>query len=169
MLTICRAQTPLGLVLLTCTAEALVCLRFVDEPCDAPWMDALAETPAPMRQAQQWLAAYFAGEPLPPLPPLQPTGTPFAQQVWAALQAIPFGQTATYGELAHVVAQRLGKPRMSAQAVGGAAGRNPIALCIPCHRLVGADGALTGYRWGLWRKQALLHMERQHTPPAMLE
>ena len=111
-------------------------------------------------QTRAWLDRYFAGE-RPDIGelPLAPAGSPFRQMVWRLLCAIPCGQVSTYGELARRAAAELGRPSMSAQAVGGAAGRNPISIIIPCHRLVGADGSLTGYAGGLDRKQWLLRHE----------
>jgi methylated-DNA-[protein]-cysteine S-methyltransferase len=100
------------------------------------------------------LAAYFAGELRAFELPLVPTGTPFQQRVWSALQHIPYGATTTYGRLA----EQLGQPG-AMRAVGLANGRNPIAIIIPCHRVIGANGSLTGYGGGLQRKQWLLALE----------
>ena len=94
------------------------------------------------------------------MPPLRPTGTAFQQEVWQLLMAIPYGKTTTYGEIAAVLAARRGIPRMSAQAVGGAVGHNPVSIIIPCHRVVGADGSLTGYAGGLNKKIELLKLEK---------
>ncbi len=91
--------------------------------------------------------------------PLAPQGTPFQELVWQILLEIPFGQTTTYGEVSARVATKMGKPNMSAQAVGGAIGHNPISIIIPCHRVVGANGNLTGYAGGLVKKSALLMHE----------
>lgn len=102
----------------------------------------------------RWLEDYFRGEATGLIPPLAPMGTTFQQAVWAQLRNIPYGRTVTYGALA----SQFGRP-MSAQAVGGAVGRNPISILIPCHRVVGAGGTLTGYAGGLWRKEALLKLE----------
>ena len=93
------------------------------------------------------------------MPPLRPVGTAFQQEVWQLLRAIPYGKTTTYGEIAAALAARHGIPRMSAQAVGGAVGRNPIPIFIPCHRVVGSGGKLTGYSGGLEKKQFLLSNE----------
>ena len=111
-------------------------------------------------QAAAWLDAYFAHAPLPALPPLRPQGTPFQTEVWRMLTAIPYGSTTTYKQLAHSVAHRQGRQIMSAQAIGGAVGRNPIGILIPCHRVVGTDGSLTGYAGGMERKAWLLQWEK---------
>jgi methylated-DNA-[protein]-cysteine S-methyltransferase len=109
--------------------------------------------------AQAWLEDYFVGKrPEPARLPLNPKGTEFQKAVWRLLLEIPYGQVTTYGALAAKLAQERGG-RMSAQAIGGAVGRNPISIIIPCHRVIGADGRLTGYAGGLWRKEALLRLE----------
>jgi len=108
----------------------------------------------PFKTAADQLDAYFAGELTTFDLPLAPRGSQFQQRVWAALQEIPYGQTESYGELA----QRIGSPG-GARAVGLANGKNPIGIIIPCHRVVGADGSLTGYGGGLGRKKQLLDLE----------
>lgn len=108
----------------------------------------------------RWLDVYFSGR-LPDFtPPLSPQGTPFSQAVWEILLTIPYGQTMTYGQIAGRIARQQDLPRMSAQAVGGAVCRNPVAIIIPCHRVVGADGSLTGYAAGLDKKRYLLQLEQ---------
>ena len=104
----------------------------------------------------RWLDAYFAGKPMPVDLPLSPAGTDFQRRVWDILLTIPYGETTTYG----AIAKQLGAP-MSAQAVGQAVGKNPLAIIIPCHRVVGANGQLTGYAWGIERKQWLLRHEEE--------
>lgn len=117
------------------------------------------ETPL-LRATAQWLDAYFGGKkPSPGLLPLAPEGNAFQLAVWRHLLAIPYGETATYGAIARAVAREMGRERMSAQAVGGAVGRNPISIIIPCHRVIGADGWLTGYAGGLAVKAWLLRHE----------
>ena len=111
-------------------------------------------------RARRWLDAYFAGENPPIDFPLAPQGSAFQREVWALLQAIPYGKTVTYGQLAKQLQARRGGAIVAAQAVGGAVGRNRIALIIPCHRVVGAHGALTGYAGGIARKAQLLQMEQ---------
>ena len=111
-------------------------------------------------QTKGWLDRYFTGErPDPAELPLAPVGSPFRQEVWRLLLRIPYGQVTTYGALSRGLARTLGRLRMSAQAVGGAVGHNPISIIIPCHRVVGADGSLTGYAGGVAVKRALLELE----------
>lgn len=112
-------------------------------------------TAEPFASAAAQLAAYFAGELTAFDLPLAPSGTQFQLRVWEALQTIPYGQTMSYGQLA----TKIGRPAAS-RAVGLANGRNPIALVVPCHRVIGADGSLTGYGGGLNRKRFLLELER---------
>ena len=158
----CRLDTPLGPVILTGDESALTSLRFVGqryfpdtlpEPCGPDELPVFAQT-------ADWLRVYFSGRDPGFLPPLRPDGTPFRRAVWAALLRIPYGQTVSYGELAAALEDQTGSGRVSARAVGGAVGRNPISLLIPCHRVVGADGSLTGYAGGLERKRLLLRLEQ---------
>jgi methylated-DNA-[protein]-cysteine S-methyltransferase len=111
---------------------------------------------APLRG---WLDRYFAGEEPGEPPKLAPEGTAFYREVWRLLMEIPYGATVSYGEIASRVGAARGGRRTSARAVGGAVGRNPVSILIPCHRVVGADGSLTGYGGGLGRKEALLALE----------
>jgi methylated-DNA-[protein]-cysteine S-methyltransferase len=109
--------------------------------------------------AREQLARYFAGEPIDFEVPLALSGTPFQLDVWRALQEIPYGETASYGE----VARRIGRPLSESRAVGAANGSNPIAVIVPCHRVIGADGRLVGYGGGLDRKRLLLDLEAGRT------
>ena len=109
---------------------------------------------------RKWLDIYFSGGVPDFIPPIALSGTPFRMEVWKLLLEIPYGSTVTYGMLAEKVASATGMERMSAQAVGGAVGHNPISIIVPCHRVVGADGSLTGYAGGLWRKEKLLEIEK---------
>lgn len=116
--------------------------------------------------AKNWLDRYFAGQE-PPISdlPLAPIGTEFRQRVWNILCQIPYGSYITYGDIAKQLAAQDGKAKMSAQAVGGAVGHNPISLIIPCHRVVGASGSLTGYAGGIDRKISLLKHEGANLEP----
>ena len=111
-------------------------------------------------ETKRWLMNYFAGKRPDFMPELRLQGTAFRNIVWNILRTIPYGETVTYGAVAAEAARRMGKIRMSAQAAGGAVGHNPICLIIPCHRVIGSDGSLTGYAEGLWRKEALLRLEQ---------
>lgn len=146
--------SPLGRLHIVSDGTRLTALHFATAPADSPG----ANCPA-LTRTIHWLDAYFAHKPLPPLPPLAPKGTPFQQTVWQLLLQIPYGSSVTYGELARSTAKQLGKPRMSAQAIGQAVSQNPIALLIPCHRVLGVRNKLTGYAGGLDKKIALLRLE----------
>ena len=119
--------------------------------------------PAVLADARAWLDRYFAGEEPAQLPALAARGTDFQQRVWAQLRTIPYGSTRTYGQIADAVEAQTGH-RCSARAVGGAVGRNPIGIIVPCHRVVGADGSLTGYAAGTDRKTRLLRLEGVRLP-----
>lgn len=110
--------------------------------------------------ARTWLDGYFAGERPPAAAlPLRPLGSAFRQEVWRLLREIPYGRVVTYGELAEKMAARMNRSGMSSRAVGGAVGHNPLSILIPCHRVVGAHGSLTGYAGGVERKRWLLEWE----------
>lgn len=109
--------------------------------------------------AKRWLDVYFSGEEPKFTPPLHPAGSPFRQAVWKILLQIPYGQTKTYGEIASKLAKMKNTSHMSAQAVGGAVGHNEISIIIPCHRVVGTNGSLTGYAGGIDKKIVLLKLE----------
>lgn len=151
-----RWHSPVGELLLACDAETLRGVWFVDQPGIPPWAGRAASGDHPLlERAIAQLTAYFAGERRGfDLPLNLRSGTPFQQAVWQALQAIPWGHTATYQS----VATAIGRPS-AVRAVGGAIGRNPIGIIVPCHRVVGSDGGLTGYTGGLQRKRALLSLE----------
>ncbi len=155
--------SPLGEITALSNGSALTALYL---PGQGPGDAALAAISTPcgsdpvLLQTRAWLAAYFSGRnPAPDDVPLAPRGTPFQHAVWALLREIPYGTSTTYGALAARIAAQRGILRMAAQAVGGAVGRNPIAILIPCHRVLGADGSLTGYAGGLDKKIALLTLE----------
>lgn len=114
---------------------------------------------AVFESVREWLDSYFAGQNPGFTPPLSLKGSPFRRLIWEILCEIPYGEVTTYGEIAKQVASKTGKPHMSAQAVGGAVGHNPISIIVPCHRVVGTDGSLTGYAGGLDKKISLLTLE----------
>lgn len=154
-------DSPLGRIVMACDDEGLTGLWFEDGGGNKPRADGgYEQAPHPHHAAaSRWLDDYFARKDPGFLPPLHLTGTPFQNEVWEELLKIPYGQTKSYGEIAAVIAKRRGIPQMSAQAVGGATGSNKIAVIVPCHRVVGADGNLTGYSGGLERKIVLLALE----------
>lgn len=158
-------SSPLGDILLASDGEALTGLWFEGQRRFAHTVKGAvsAQSVPPLESARRWLDAYFSGGSPDFAPPLRPAGTAFQQAVWALLREIPYGQTTTYGALARTLAARQGLAQMSAQAVGHAVACNPIALLIPCHRVLGANGELTGYAGGLPRKQALLALENGET------
>lgn len=151
--------SPLGEILLASDGEAITGLWFLGAKYFARGLDPAARERdlSVFQSAKSWLDAYFAGREPGALPPLRPAGTDFQRQVWDLLLQIPYGATTTYGALARRLAE--GRGRVSAQAVGGAVGHNPISLLIPCHRVVGAGGSLTGYAGGVDKKLALLRLE----------
>ena len=112
-----------------------------------------------------WLDIYFSGKEPDFTVPLHFTGTDFQKEVWEILCTIPYGQTMTYGEIAKQIAVKKGLPRMSAQAVGGAVGHNEISIIVPCHRVVGTNGSLTGYTGGIEKKVKLLKLENLDMKP----
>lgn len=112
-----------------------------------------------LAEAAAWLKVYFSGRDPGPTPPLAAKGTPFQQEVWRRLAQVPWGEATSYGALAADIAAAKGMAKMSARAVGGAVGRNPISIFLPCHRVLGADGRLTGYGGGLENKIFLLKLE----------
>ena len=150
--------SPLGGMTLTSDGTALTGLYF-DGERDFPDLSATHKKNLPVfGEVMRWLELYFAGKEPDFSPALNPMGTAFQMLVWAILQTIPYGGTTTYGAIAKRLEKSTGK-RMSAQAVGGAVGRNPISILIPCHRVIGADGSLTGYAGGLDKKEYLLGLE----------
>lgn len=111
------------------------------------------------KEVREWLDIYFAGREPDFMPILSMNGTKFQMEVWDILLTIPYGHVLTYGDIAKQLASKREIARMSAQAVGGAVGHNPIAILVPCHRVVGANGRLTGYAGGLDKKEVLLRLE----------
>ena len=153
-------HSPLGDLLLAADQDGLTGLWFVGQKYFARLLreDAREQNLPVFLQAHIWLDAYFSGRDPGSSPPLHLIGTPFQRQVWSILQTVPYGQTITYGQMARLLARQQGRPQ-SARAVGSAVGRNPISILVPCHRVVGADGSLTGYAGGIHRKSKLLQLE----------
>ena len=154
-------QSPLGAILLAADERGLTGLWFEGQKYFALYLDKEhEEREVPVfAQAKKWLDVYFSGREPEIQVPLHFTGTDFQNQVWQILCSIPYGQTMTYGEIARELAARRGTKSMSAQAVGGAVGHNEISIIVPCHRVVGASGSLTGYAGGIDKKIALLKLE----------
>ena len=155
-------DSPLGGILLAADEIGLTGLWFDGEKYFAdnlPAEHAERQTPI-LAEAARWLDIYFTGKEPGFTPPLHPIGSPFRQAVWEILLQIPYGQTTTYGEIARQLAEKQGLEKMSAQAVGGAVGHNEISVIIPCHRVVGTSGSLTGYAGGIGKKVKLLELER---------
>lgn len=157
-----RYRSPLGEMLLAADESGMTGLWFAGQKYFARHLDKeQVEKEIPLfTTVKQWLDVYFAGSEPDFTVPLHFTGTAFQNEVWGILCAIPYGRTTTYGEIAKQLAARRGLPHMSARAVGGAVGHNPISILVPCHRVVGLGGSLTGYAGGLERKRCLLALEQ---------
>ena len=158
---IAHYDSPLGGITLASDGDALIGLWFDGQKYYADALDTdHEEKELPIfEQTKKWLDIYFSGKSPDFTPPLNMKTTEFRKAVWEVMLTIPYGKTMTYGEIAEQIAKRNGIKRMSAQAVGGAVGHNSISLIIPCHRVVGTDGSLTGYAGGIQKKEKLLEME----------
>ena len=143
-------ETPIGAILIAGDENTIIEIHFAGAEPEPDW----THHPAALREAANQLRAYFAGELQTFDLPLAPRGTEFQQCVWSALQQIPYGETTTYS----TIAERIGRPA-AIRAVGAANGANPIPIVIPCHRVIGASGSLTGFGGGLDVKRQLLAME----------
>lgn len=151
-----EVDSPVGLLLLTAGADGtLTSLSVPGQKGGRSVQDGWQRDTGPFRAAGEQLAAYFAGELKEFRLPLRAEGTAFRERVWDALDSVPYGATTTYGE----IAARIGASRPAVRAVGGAIGANPLLILRPCHRVIGADGSLTGYAGGLERKTRLLSLE----------
>ena len=159
MIRYCELRTPVGILTLAGDEEGLREITFPKGThARSPFSSEQgSESVAALREAIAQLNAYFSGRLSRFDLPLAPVGTPFQQDCWSALRAIPYGQTTSYGE----IARRVGRPA-AYRAVGAANGRNPIPIIIPCHRVIGADGSLTGFGGGLSIKRHLLELEARH-------
>ena len=160
-----KYNSPLGPVLLSADDAGLTGVWFEDQKYFAatlPREHIFKETEI-LLMAKHWLDVYFSGQKPDFTLPLNPSGSDFRKAVWQILLQIPYGKTTSYGQIAKEIAKIKKIPRMSAQAVGGAVGHNPISIIIPCHRVVGANGSLTGYAGGIDRKFKLLELEIEET------
>lgn len=157
-----RYESPLGKITLASDGDALTGLWFDGQKYFGSTLEQKHE-PKELPvfiQTAQWLDVYFSGAAPDFTPPLSMKTTPFRKAVWNIMLTIPFGKTMTYKAISEVLAAQMGIPSMSAQAVGGAVGHNAISLIIPCHRVIGSNGGLTGYAGGIDKKERLLFMEQ---------
>lgn len=156
-----KYDSPLGELTMVSNGDALTTLDFtgqkyydIEVPADA------VEKELPIfEETRRWLDIYFQGKNPDFVPPIQLEGSEFRLEVWEILKTIPYGQVITYGDIAKQIAEKRGIAKMSAQAVGGAVGHNPISIIVPCHRVIGDKGNLTGYAGGIERKVQLLKLE----------
>ena len=157
----CKYQSPLGDILLAADEAGLIGLWFEGQKYFANTLpdEQISQETEILTEAKKWLDVYFSGKEPTFTPPLHPAGSEFRQAVWQILSEIPYGQTITYGEIARKMARMKNTSHMSAQAVGGAVGHNEISIIIPCHRVVGTNGSLTGYAGGIDKKISLLELE----------
>ncbi len=157
--------SPLGMITLASNGDAIIGLWFDGQKYDRSILEPECEEKAlpVFDEAAKWLDCYFAGCEPDFTPALAVNCSPFRREVLEILRKIPYGQTTTYGEIAKEIAKNRRLQKMSAQAVGRAVGWNPISLMIPCHRVVGTGGSLTGYGGGIQRKLALLKLEKANT------
>ena len=151
----------MGEIILTSDGENITSLSLSGQGADLA--GAMENTDAPIEAAKKWLAVYFSGDEPDFMPPIKFIGTAFQKEVWTLLREIPYGKTVSYKSIADKIAWRRGG-KMSAQAVGGAVGKNPVAIMVPCHRVIGTDGSLVGYAGGLDLKRALLAIEQGKQP-----
>ena len=154
-------NSPLGGILLAADEIGLTGLWFNGQKYFARSLPAgyTEQNTSALSEAKRWLEVYFTGKKPDFMPPLHIVGSAFRRAVWEILLQIPYGKTTTYGEIARQLAKKQKLPRMSAQAVGGAVGHNEISIIIPCHRVVGTNGSLTGYAGGIDKKIKLLELE----------
>ena len=157
-------ESPLGTMIMLGTLSYLTDLFFIDEAHAPSYDDAeyIEQLTGPFEVTIMWLDQYFNGKKPFITPPIQLEGTEFRKSVWSILQTIAYGETTTYGDIGKQIAQQQGKEKFSAQAVGGAVGHNPISIIVPCHRVIGSNGQLTGYAGGIERKKYMLDLESEH-------
>lgn len=152
-------KSPIGGIIITSDETEITGLRFKGESEAEVLSDKRYKETSAIKEAKKWLDLYFSGKNPGYIPAINPKGTEFQKLVWKILLEIPYGKTTTYGEIAGKIAEIKNVSRMSAQAVGGAVGKNPIAIIIPCHRVIGKKGKLTGYAYGIDKKISLLALE----------
>ena len=145
-------ETPVGRLQIICSQTALLCIEFAEH-----FIEAQTGESRLLSEVTRQLQEYFSGQRNEFHIPLEPEGTPFQKKVWQALQTVPFGKTASY----KTIAEQIQNPK-AVRAVGMANSRNPIPIIIPCHRIIGSNGKLTGYAGGLWRKEYLLNFEKEN-------
>ena len=157
----CNYKSPLGNILLAADEIGLIGLWLEGQKYFANTLpdEQIPQETEILKEAKEWLDVYFSGKKPQFTPPLHPAGSAFRQAVWQILLQIPYGQTITYGEIARRMAEMQNISQMSAQAVGGAVGHNEVSIIIPCHRVVGTNGSLTGYAGGIDKKIELLKLE----------
>ena len=158
---ICSYRSPLGDITLEADDRELTGLWFEGQKYYPGFSEMVfdeKETRA-LSLAKEWLDIYFSGREPDIKVPIRFSGTAFRNEVWEILLSIPYGKTVTYGQIAEMLAKKRGTERMSARAVGGAVGHNRISIIVPCHRVIGSDGSLTGYAGGTERKRELLKLE----------
>ncbi|MDL2281471.1 methylated-DNA--[protein]-cysteine S-methyltransferase [Selenomonadales bacterium OttesenSCG-928-I06] len=162
MMFFCRYKSPVGLLTITSDGQNITGIWLEGQKYFAATMDSEAiEKEVPVfDSARRWLDLYFAGKEPDFALPLAPKGSEFRQAVWEILCRIPFGSVITYGDIAKQLVKKSDGKKVSAQAVGGAVGHNPISIVIPCHRVVGSNGSLTGYAGGIDKKVFLLELEK---------
>ncbi len=159
---ISKYDSPLGEIMMASDAVGLTGLWFVGQKYFGLYLEKNheeKETPI-LKDTKRWLDIYFSGKEPDFKLPLHFIGTDFQKEVWDILYSIPYGKTMTYGSIANILAKRKGLKRMSAQAVGGAVSRNEISIIVPCHRVIGSNGSLTGYAGGIDKKIELLKLEK---------
>ncbi len=159
-------NSPVGSILITAEEGFIIGLDFAQDNYKCEHIKKLNEIGGQyeqpvLKQAHEWLYNYFEGK-VQEIPPIKLQGTDFRMMVWELIKEIPYGKTKSYGELAKILAKRRGSA-MSARAVGGAAGKNPIAIMVPCHRLVGSSGKLVGFGGGIEKKKVLLEIEKEYS------
>ncbi|MDD6210849.1 MAG: methylated-DNA--[protein]-cysteine S-methyltransferase [Bacteroidales bacterium] len=158
----CKYLSPLGEMTIASNGDSLTGLWFDEQKYFGATLGReQEERPLPIfDQTKEWLDCYFNGSDPGPIPSVAPEGSPFRLAVWEILKRIPYGKVITYKDIAEEIGRQKGVPGMSAQAIGGAVGHNPISIIIPCHRVVGSNGSLTGYAGGISKKVKLLALEQ---------